>query len=92
MADDNVTRFPITYSERRKNTLGPLKVECIVSGRLLSFSSEATPLKCGSAVWVDVLTMPVDDKKPRKLCSLALTKEDLQRALDAIKVKEETNT
>ena len=90
MPADNITRFPISHSRRRKNTLGPRKVECIVSGRLLSFGEEATPLAEGSAVWVDVLTMPEDDKPPRKLCSLALTKEDLQRALDAIKVKELT--
>ena len=90
MAKDNITRFPITHSKRRKNALGPRKVECIVSGRLLSFGEEATPLAEGSAVWVDVLTMPEDDKPPRKLCSLAVTKEDLQRALDAIKVKEGT--
>ncbi len=62
-----------------------------MSGRLLSFESVATPLQCGSAVSVDVLAMPDDDKQLRKLCSLILTKDDLQRALDAIKVKEAAN-
>lgn len=28
--NEKVTRFPITYSERRKNMVGPLCVECQV--------------------------------------------------------------
>lgn len=35
--NEKVTRFPITYSERRKNMVGPLCVECQVSGRYLRF-------------------------------------------------------
>lgn len=89
--DETIIRFPITHSQRRQNSPGPLKVECIVSGRVLSFEGIATPLKEGSAVSVDVLAMSEDDKEPRKLCSLILTKEDLQRALDAIKTKEATD-
>lgn len=44
MADDNVTCFPISYSKRQKSILGPLKVECLISGRLLAFDKEVSPL------------------------------------------------
>lgn len=87
---DNITPFPIPSWERRKNTLGSLKVECVVSQRMLSFDAKATALNLGTVVSVDVLTMPEGNRKPRKLCSLMLTKEDLQRALDSIKVKNTT--
>ena len=30
--NEKVTRFPITYSERRKNMVGPLCVECQYPG------------------------------------------------------------
>jgi len=59
-----------------------------VTGRLLVFDEEATPLAAGSAVWVEVMATAEEDKTPRKICSLAVTKEDLQRALDAVKVRD----
>jgi hypothetical protein len=88
VSKDNITLFPISHSSRRKNKLGSRTVECIVTGRLLLFGEEATPLEEGSAVWVEVKAMAEQDKESRTICALAMTKEDIQRALDAIKVRD----
>lgn len=62
MADDKITRFPISGSKRRKNKLGPRVVECITTGRLLLFDDVATPVgDIGNVVFLDVLPMPEDD-------------------------------
>lgn len=90
MTGDNITRFPTSHAERRKNSLGPFVVECIVSNRFFAFSKTAEAISAGSAIWIDVMTSSDDEHKTRKICSLAVTKEDLQRALDHIKLKEDS--
>jgi hypothetical protein len=86
MADkDNVTKFPITYSQRRKNQLGSFVVECEVSGRFLKFHEKSSIFQSGEFITVDVMTFNTDNREsPRKLCELVLTRENLMEALKNI--------
>lgn len=90
MDDKKVIRFPITYSQRRKNQLGPRVVECEVSGRLLCFHEESVLAGKGEFITVDVFAMPEEDKKTRKLCQLIVTRENLLEALANVRPKEDT--
>lgn len=84
-----MVRFPISYSQRRKNSLGPLCVECQVSGRRLQFSPSSTVLSEGEFITVDVMTQSLSDDEPaKKICGLIVTREDLELALKSIFPKE----
>lgn len=86
---DKIKKFPISFSQRRKNTLGPLTVECQVSGRYLKFHDKSSILQGGEFITVDVMSMQVeDDKKPRKICELIVTREDLLEALKHVSLQE----
>ena len=61
-----ITKFPITRSERRKNMVGPLNVECLVSGRYLCFHEKSAVLQDGEFITVDVMAMQMDENKPPK--------------------------
>ena len=78
--NEKVTRFPITYSERRKNMVGPLCVECQVSGRYLRFHEKSDIVQAGEFITVDVMAMQMDEK----ICELIITREDLMNALKHI--------
>ena len=83
--NEKVTRFPITYSERRKNMVGPLCVECQVSGRYLRFHEKSDIVQAGEFITVDVMAMQMDEDKPsKKICELIVTREDLLNALKHI--------
>ena len=80
-----ITKFPITRSERRKNMVGPLNVECLVSGRYLCFHEKSAVLQDGEFITVDVMAMQMDEDKPsKKICELIITREDLMNALKHI--------
>ena len=79
---DNVSRFPIKTWQKICNKRGRFSVSCAVSERWLRFSSTSASTELGSVVWVDVLTDVADGT--RKLCTLAITLEDLRKALDNI--------
>ena len=82
---DKVKKFPITYSQRRKNIMGPLHVECQVSGRYLQFHEKSDIVQGGEFITVDVMPMQIEDDKPvRRICELIITKEDLLEALKHI--------
>ena len=81
-----VTRFPVTTWQRIKNQRGKRAVSCIVSERWLEFSENSDRIPDGEAFWVNVMTMDKHDK-PRKICELAITKEELLVALDKVKPK-----
>jgi hypothetical protein len=79
---DNIKKFPISFSQKRKNTLGPLTVECQISGRCLKFHEKSSDLRGGEFISIDVMSMQIeDDKAPHKICSLIVTREDLLEAL-----------
>lgn len=82
-----ITRFPITYSQRRKNMLGPLCVECQVSGRYLQFHPTSSILQSGEFISVDVMAMYEEEKSNRKICSLIITREELLEALNQIRAE-----
>ena len=89
MSKDKIKKFPITYSQRRENSLGPLHVECQVSGRYLKFHKDSSRLQGGEFITLDVMAMPVEDgNASRKLCQMIVTREDLLEALNNITPKE----
>ena len=79
-----VTRFPISGSKRRKNSLGKLAVPCQVSDRWLQFSKISSVLQDGDFVTLEVKTGGYSDRG-RKLCELIVTREDLLAALENVK-------
>ena len=87
--DTKIKKFPISYSERRKNMMGPLCVECQVSGRYLRFHEKSDILKAGEFITVDVMAMQNEKKNPaKKICELVVTKEDIMEALKHISPNE----
>lgn len=79
---NKIVKIPISYSQRRKNILGHLAVECQVSGRYLKFHEKSSILQEGEFITVDIMSAPIeDDKKPHKICELIITREDLLEAL-----------
>ena len=86
--DDKILQFPISYSERHKNLMGPLCVECQVSGRYLRFHEDSSTLEAGEFITVDVMAMPSEEAhKSREICQLVITREDLLEALKHISPK-----
>ena len=83
MNDGNAIRFPIKSWQRWKNRLGRRCAPCIVSDRWLELAAKSDQLDDGDVIWINVMTRP-DGENTRKVCSLAVTKQDLQRALDAV--------
>lgn len=77
---NKIIRVPITYDQRKRNELGDGYVPCQVSGRWLKFSEEASDDRF---IPVDVMTMG-ENKVPRKICELIISKEDILRAINSI--------
>ncbi len=65
--------------------MGPLHVECQVSGRYLQFHEKSDIVQGGEFITVDVMPMQIEDDKPvRRICELIITREDLLEALKHI--------
>jgi hypothetical protein len=79
---DNVERFPIKHSQRIRNRRGKRSVSCIVSDRWLRFPPKAEQINEGTAIIVDVMTDAGENECERKLCTLILTLEEMQRVID----------
>lgn len=87
--NNKIKQFPITYSQRRKNSLGPLHVECQISGRYLKFYKNSSMLQGGEFITLDVMATPTEDgKASKKICQMIVTREDLIEALNNITPKE----
>lgn len=85
--NDKVMKFPITYSDRRRNQLGPLTIGCEISGRLVKFNKKSHNCKVGDLIYLEVFPEQDPDnpgKKTRRICELVLTREDLLKALEHI--------
>lgn len=85
--NDKIIKFPITYSKRKKNKLGPLTLACEVSGRLVKFHDKSSNCKGGEFIYLEVFPEKDPDnpnKKQRRICELVLTREDLLKALEHI--------
>ena len=81
----------ITYDEWQSlcNRRGPLSVSCVQSGRWLRFLPLSDAIAAGAVLYFDVMADDDDGKKERKLCSLAVIKEELQEVLGRIVRDEE---
>lgn len=80
-----VIRIPIEYKQRMINKYGQGYVPCEISGRWLQFPEESAFVGNEELMFVDVMTMDTCNDKPRKLCQLCVSREDILRALDNIK-------
>jgi hypothetical protein len=72
------------WHERVKKELGDFAVPCLVSQRWLEFSRDGSAqLSEGEGMIVHVMTRGADGK-PRRICELAITREDLLAVLSLI--------
>ena len=84
MNKDKLIKFPISYSQRIKNQMGKGYVPCMVSERWIQFPSKSGGnFSAGEYIEISVMTMG-HDEKPRKLCDLVVTKEDIIRAINSV--------
>jgi hypothetical protein len=82
-----VIRMPIKAYQRWKNFVGKYGVPCMISNRWLSFPEEsAGHFQAGESIRIDVMTLD-SNEKPRRLCELVVTREDLVRVINMVKEK-----
>lgn len=82
----NITKFPINAWQRTTNKRGKRSVSCIVSERWLEFEKSSSKTLEGEAFLIYVMTKDKNDN-PKKICTLAVTKEDLLKALGNVKLE-----
>lgn len=69
---------------RKRPRGSSLSVRCIISDRWLSFPAQVeASLQCGEVMTVNVMTRGAKGK-PRKICELIVTREDLLDTLEQI--------
>jgi hypothetical protein len=88
-SEDDVLPFPIKGFERQKNQAGRHAVLCIVSERWLQFPEQGSGcIQLGEPLKIEVMTK---DKtgNDKKICDLIVTREDLLRAIGAVKPSDE---
>ena len=83
---DKVTKIPISEYQRIRNMQGEFAVPCEVSERWLLFGRTSSMLREGEFIGVDIMTM-TENNKPKKLCGLFITRENIMEVLSKIKVK-----
>jgi len=87
MTKDNIKKFPITEYQRIRNMQGEFSVPCEISGRWISFDRTSTKLQEGDFISLNIMTMAENDK-PKKLCSLIITRENIMEVISKIESKE----
>ncbi len=76
--------MPDNWHKRLKRHLGDFAVPCMVSDRWIQFSTDGSALLPeGEYITLWVMTRGADGR-PKKLCELIVTRQDLQGALDLI--------
>lgn len=84
----NIRKFPITSWRRIQNRRGKRSVSCVVSERWLRLEEpHHQELNVGTPISLDVLTDTYDEDgnlKPKKLCTLIVTVEQLRNLVDQI--------
>lgn len=88
MTHKTVVPFPMKTSTRYRNLLGQFAVPCEVSERWLEFDPTSHRLRGGEFVGLAVMTRS-SDAKPRTLCRLWITREELTGVLSRVKPSEE---
>jgi hypothetical protein len=84
---DKIQHFPRGGEKRDRLNLRTFRVACQVSERWLQFPDSASRLQGGDFMMIDVMTLGSDEKE-RKICELALTKQDLLKMIEQIETKE----
>ena len=83
--DGMILRFPVSSWKRLQNQRGKRAVSCIVSDSWLQFGEpHHENLNIGTPISLDVMTDAVDDRKPRKLCNLIVTVEQLKALVELV--------
>ena len=83
MSNNKIVRLPINWKQRMINQYGKGYVPCEVSNRWLQL-----PENCSDEKYMEVSVMTLDkEEKPKKICDLILSKEDIIRAVNNIKTK-----
>ncbi len=78
----SVSKVLVDSWKRRKNKLGKFSVPCVITDRWLRFSKKSDSTNAGQVFWVDVMTDVSGSEK--KICTLAITKEDIKHAFENI--------
>lgn len=80
----NVTTFPTTPHKRMARRLGARYVPCQVTDRYLEFP-ELSAGKFGGGEFIPIQVMTLASGKPKRICEVILTREELEAALKACK-------
>jgi hypothetical protein len=84
MSKEKIIKFPISYSQRMKNQMGKGYVPCMVSGRWLQFPDKSSGFFGGGEfIEISVMTEGMGDK-PKKICDLIITREDIMSAVNSV--------
>lgn len=83
---DKIIKIPISFDQRQINIHGTGYVPCEVTERWLQFPEESQFVGNKELMFIDVMTYG-KEHETRKLCSLCLSREDILRALNNVKVK-----
>ncbi len=84
MDKNKVIKFPIGYWQRMKNQMGKGFVPCMVSDRWIQFPKRSGGnFSDGEFIEISVMTLG-HSGKPKKLCDLVITREDLIRATNSV--------
>ncbi|MCL5037972.1 MAG: hypothetical protein M1269_12800 [Chloroflexi bacterium] len=82
--ENKIIRFPLNSKQRAINEMGQGYVPCEVSTRWLQFDEFSS--LCAEEEFMSVSVMTYDkNEKPRKICDLIITREDLERTLKYVK-------
>lgn len=85
MDSDDVIPFPVKSFQRQKNKAGRHAALCIVSERWFQFPERGGgPIQLGEPLQISVMTKDRNGND-KKLCELIVTREDLLRAIAAVK-------
>jgi len=85
MDSGDVSPPPVYDFQRQKNKAGRHAAICIVSGRWLQFPERGGgPIQLGEPLQIGVMTKDRNGND-KKLCELIVTREDLLRAIAAVK-------
>ena len=81
-----VTQFPVNSWQRTQNRRGPGSVSSIIHERWLQFSKASEDqMPIGTPIEVEVMT--AENGAERRICSMTVTVEQLERMLEYVKSK-----
>lgn len=83
MEGKKIIKMPITYTERKLNEMGNGYVPCQVSERWIQFPENTTDYRF---IPIEIMTIGKDEK-PKKICEMIMNRDDIVRAVNAVKSK-----